>query len=165
MQNIMIYLIVFVVKALDGTLSNYRLILLKEGNKLGVSVVNIFASLFWLISVALVVDNITSDPIIVFPFVLGLVVGNYIGTFLYNSFKSGQVLTTVIVNEGNKELLNQLNNNGFKVTSFSAEGIQSNKKVVMIAVPRKKQGLLLSVIKSNDDSNFIINESVEEAID
>lgn len=164
-MQIIIYLIVFIVKALDGTLSNYRLILLKEGNRIGVLIVNIFASIFWLISVALVVDNISTDPFIVFSFVLGLVVGNYIGVLLYKSFKSGQILTTVIINEKNENLIDQIKANGFKITTFSAEGKDSKKKVIMIAVPRKKQDFLLNTIKTNDESNFVINENVEEAVD
>ena len=162
MEMITMYLTIFLIKTIGGGFANYRLILMKDGNKILAMVVGLFASASWILSMGLVVGNISEDLFVIIPFVLAVVSGNYIGIFLNKYIKSGSILTTIIISEENEKLIDILRSEGFEVNSFSARGKDKNKKLVMIKNSRKKHNDLIRKIKETEFSNFIINEKIEE---
>lgn len=158
------YLLVFIMKLINGGLSNYRLLLMKEGNKISASLTTVFATLTWTIAMAFVVGNFKEDPFIVLPFVLGVVGGNYLGIMIDNYFKSGSILTTIILNDKNRQMLLELKAENFSVTSFIGKGMNDKKEIIMITSPRKRSATLFNILKNNGDENFIISEKVEEIL-
>lgn len=105
MTGINAYIAIFIIKTIGGGLANYRLILMKEGNKFGTALVTMFSSLTWILSMGLVVGNVSEDMFIIIPFVVAVVLGNYIGIFIDNKIKTGNVLTTIITSDENKEII------------------------------------------------------------
>jgi uncharacterized protein YebE (UPF0316 family) len=162
MEMMILYITIFLIKTIGGGFANYRLILMKEGNKSLSMLIGLFASLCWVLSMGLIVDNVFENFLVIIPFVLGVVVGNYIGVFLDKYIKSGNILTTIIISEENEELINILKREGFEVNSFPAKGKDNNKKLVMIKNSRKTHKNLIEKIKEAEFSNFIINEKIEE---
>lgn len=162
MTGINAYIAIFIIKTIGGGLANYRLILMKEGNKFGTALVTMFSSLTWILSMGLVVGNVSEDMFIIIPFVVAVVLGNYIGIFIDNKIKTGNVLTTIITSDENKEIIEIMKKNGFEVHSFKAEGMDENKKLIMITTQRKQQQNLMNKMKESRYSNFIISEKIEE---
>lgn len=159
-----IYAIVFIMKLINGGLSNYRLLLMKEGNKVMASLTTVFATITWTLSMAFVVGGFKEDPYIVLPFVFGVVGGNYLGIMIDNYFKSGTVMTTIIINDQNRSILTKLKSEKFTVTSFIGKGMKDKKEIIMIAAPRKKTSSLIDILKSSNGDKFIISEKVEDIL-
>ena len=165
MENLNLYLIIFIIKLVSSTLSNFRLILMANGNKKSAGTVSIFASVAWLASAALVLEDVSSDPFLALPYVAAIVVGNYLGAYLDSSYKLGKSFVTVITDKTNNDLLGKIKNQGFEVTSFDAEGQKDNKKVLMISTERREKSKLFFIIQGDKDKSLIIGENAEEVGD
>lgn len=157
------YLIIFIIKSIGGTLSNYRLILMSEDNKIGAFIMNFFSTITWIVSVSMVFNGISKDPFIAIPFVSGILVGNYIGMFLDQYIKAGKILTTVITDNNNLSIIEEIKNEGFHISSLKAEGKDGNKKVLLISSNRKRHSKLLDII-SHSNTSFTIAEKAEKII-
>lgn len=164
-MNYSIYAIIFIVKLISATLGNYRLILMSRGSKTAVGIVSLFASAAWLVSTALVVDDIASDPLIGAPYILAIVCGSYIGDYLDKKLKLGTSLVTVIIDDDEGKLKNTLIEEGFKTTTFNGKGLHDNKKIMIIATERKDKTSLLNLIHKKSSHNMIIGEKAEEILD
>lgn len=162
MSDINIYIFLFIVKTIGGALSNYRLILMKEGNRIGATIVTGLSTFTWVLSMALVVDNIQENLLVAVPFVLAVVCGNYLGSTLDSFFSSGNTMTTIIASEKNEKLIELIKKSGFDVITVPAKGRDANKKVIMINSTRKKQKTLSNILNNDEFKSCVIYEKVEE---
>ncbi len=156
------YVTIFLIKFIGGGLANYRLIMMKEGNRIGVSVLTIFTSLSWILAMGLVVDSINEDIFVVIPFLLAVVGGNYFGMYINNKIKIGHVLTTVIINNDELDLIKKLKELNFDIKVFKATGKDNEKKVVLIKTRTSEHKTLIQTMKDLNANKFIINEKIEE---
>lgn len=162
MASITTYITIFLIKLLGGGLANYRLIMMKEGNRLIVSFLTILTSLSWILSMGLVMVNFNDDIFITLPFLLGVVGGNYVGMFVNDKIKTGHILTTIIIDEDKINFAKNLKELNFDVKVFDAKGKDSNKKVLIIKTKSSDHKNLVNIIKDLDISSFLINERIEE---
>jgi uncharacterized protein YebE (UPF0316 family) len=161
MTGVTSYIIIFLIKFIGGGLANYRLIMMKEGNRLGVMVLTVFTSLSWILSMGLVVGNFNEDFFVTIPFLLGVVGGNYLGMYINNKIKTGHILTTIIVEDDEEKMIEVLQNLQFDIKVFKAKGRDNNKKVVLIKTKSSEHENLVQVMKDLDVNNFLINERIE----
>jgi uncharacterized protein YebE (UPF0316 family) len=161
MTGITSYIIIFLIKFIGGGLANYRLIMMKEGNRLGVMLLTVFTSLSWILSMGLVVGNFNEDFFVTIPFLLGVVGGNYLGMYINNKIKTGHILTTIIVEDDEEKMIEVLQNLQFDIKVFKAKGRDNNKKVVLIKTKSSEHENLVQVMKDLDVNNFLINERIE----
>jgi uncharacterized protein YebE (UPF0316 family) len=161
MTGITSYIIIFLIKFIGGGLANYRLIMMKEGNRLGVMILTVFTSLSWILSMGLVVGNFNEDFFVTIPFLLGVVGGNYLGMYINNKIKTGHILTTIIVEDNEEKMIEVLQNLQFDIKVFKAKGRDNNKKVVLIKTKSSEHNNLVQVMKDLNVNNFLINERIE----
>lgn len=162
--GVSLYIIVFLLKIFNSTLSNLRVLLIADENIKIAAIVNAFATVSWMVSMAFVVDNIASDPFLVMSYVAAVVCGSYLGMFMNKKLAKGNTFVTVIVDENHAKLVNELESKGFTVSMADGEGQDENKKIIMIASPKKEQGKLFDLISLNNKNNFVIGEKIDEVI-
>jgi len=78
----MIYLIIFIFKLIENTLSTFRLIVVAHGKKLSGAILQGIVTFVWAVSASLVIIDIKENNFKVFVFCLGSIVGSYLGSFL-----------------------------------------------------------------------------------
>jgi len=81
-MNILIYLLIFIFKVIENTLSTLRIIVIADKKKLLGAILQAAVSLVWVISTSLVVINIQKNPFKIISFTLGALIGSYLGSLI-----------------------------------------------------------------------------------
>ena len=81
-MKILIYILIFIFKIIENTLSTLRIIVVANGKKLLGAILQGIVSIVWVISTSLVVINIQKDPLKIISFTLGALIGSYIGSII-----------------------------------------------------------------------------------
>ncbi|MDD2391908.1 MAG: DUF5698 domain-containing protein [Bacilli bacterium] len=155
----LLYSIIFFSKVLENTLGTLRLIVVADGRKLLGSILQGVISLIWILVVGIVVQNILEDPYKIVFFILGSVVGSYLGGIIEEKLALGNNMV-IIITELN-DLANNIRSNGFGVTSIRAEGKDSLKNVLFIIITRKNIRKIINTTKKYDQNALIISESIK----
>lgn len=78
----MTYILIFLFKVIENTLSTLRIIIINKKRKLLGAILQGTISIIWIISTSMVVINIQKDPIKILSFTLGALIGSYIGSII-----------------------------------------------------------------------------------
>lgn len=76
------YLIIFIFKIVENSLSTLRIIVVANNKKLLGAILQGIISLIWIFSTGLVVINIQKDPLKIIAFTSGSIIGSYIGSII-----------------------------------------------------------------------------------
>ena len=88
----MTYILIFLFKVIENTLSTLRIIVISKKRKLLGAILQGTISIIWIISTSMVVINIQKDPLKILSFTLGALIGSYIGSILEEKLeKSNEV--------------------------------------------------------------------------
>ena len=104
MEGFEIYIIIFSVQIFRYALTTLRFALMARGEKIVNTMISFVLSISYILLVAKVFANLTTDPWQAVSYVLGSVVGTYIGMVFDEVSGLGQDILTVIVDieKGNK---------------------------------------------------------------
>ena len=78
----MTYILIFLFKVIENTLSTLRIIVISKKRKLLGAILQGTISIIWIISTSMVVINIQKDPLKILSFTLGALIGSYIGSIV-----------------------------------------------------------------------------------
>ena len=151
----MIYLLIFIFKILENTLSTLRIVVLGIGKKITGAVLLFLVCIVWILSNGLTIANINIYSILSFSF--GSLIGSYIGSLLEDVLALGDVL---IISICNNDISSSLRNKGYIVTSLNGEGKNGYKNILLIVIKRKKLKLLRKDIYIFDNNAIILNGSI-----
>ena len=77
-----IYILIFICKIIENTLSTLRIIILSKGRKkLGAILQGIVATI-WIFSARIIILNINDDIMKIFAFIIGSIIGSYVGSLI-----------------------------------------------------------------------------------
>lgn len=156
-----IYIIIFVVQIFRYALATLRNALMARGEKVVNTLLAFILSISYVLLAAKVFLNLKSDPWQAVSYVLGSVVGTYIGMVLDEVFALGQDILTVIVDKEKGNILTQdIRSKGYAVTVVEGKGIKDDRLVLLIALNRKKEKNLMKTILEDDKTAVVISESV-----
>ncbi len=82
----MIYIIIFVSKIIENTLSTLRIILISKGKKKIGALLQGLVALSWIFSTSIIIIDIDNIYKILF-FILGSVIGSYLGSSIEERFR------------------------------------------------------------------------------
>ena len=155
-----LYILIFLSKVIENTLSTLRLIIVANGKKLLGAILNFIIALVWIFVTGAVIVNITEDPFKVIFFALGSFIGSYVGSIIEEKVALGNnMLFTVVAKEVASKIVNTLKNNGHIVTVLTGEKTD-NKIILMIVIKRKKRHDVVKLIRELDKNSIIISENV-----
>ena len=160
-STIGIYIIIFFCKIIEVSFSTVRMVFITKGEKVKGAFVAFFEITIWLILSANVLTSITSDPMKGVVYVLGFVVGNYLGSLIEEKVALGIVTATIITSSENKNIItDQLRELEIGFTVMEAHGQKEENKFIVAYMARKRKDKMLKGLKSLDIKFFIsINES------
>lgn len=139
-KSVWVYLLIFLGKILEVTISTSRMVLINRGERLKGSVLAFFEIALWLLITGTVVVGLTSDPFKVLVFALAFAVGNYLGSWMEDKLAFG-LSTIEIISPGEgceQEMLRTLRSSGFAVTVMDGQGKDGQRKVMLMHMKRKR---------------------------
>lgn len=150
------YLLIFILKLIENTLSTLRIILVSSGKKLLGSILQFIYSLIWVISTMVVIKDLNKDVLKIFIFALGCLAGSYIGSILEEKLALGNNMVICITS---LDIMNQIRAKGFALTSTKGTGINEIKNILFITISRKKRQALIKILRKLDNNCYIIIEN------
>lgn len=154
-MDILLYFIIFLLKIAENTLATLRTIFISNGKKWLGAILIFIISILWAISGSIVIINIGKDIFMLFIYSLGSFVGSYVGSFMEEKIALGNQLVICI---SEKELSENLRENGYIVTDIRGIGMESLKNILFIVISRKKRMELVNLITKFDPSSIVISE-------
>ena len=159
-MNLVIYLGIFIFILLEEALRTLRIIIVSNGKKLLGAILQFFIALIWIIVTGTVIMDIKGDPLKIFFYSLGSLVGSYIGSLIEEKIAWG---TNIIMVETNNELVNNLIKKlkplNYKINTLKSS--KENHELLMITTPRKKTNDVINIIRTYDKNANIISEKVK----
>ena len=139
----MIYIIIFLCKVIENTLTTLRIILISSGKKLIGALIQGVVALIWIFSTSLVIIHIEKDLFKIVCFVLGSIIGSYFGSILEEKIALGTIM--IIINS-DINLNNILSK--YKVTTY-------NNYYIMTCKRKIKNKIIKEVKKINENATII----------
>ena len=156
MQQLLIYGFILVFKTIEVSMATLRIVLITKDERLKGAIIGFFEVVLWVILVSTVLSNITADPIKVVIYALGFAIGNYVGSKIENYLAIGSTnIEAIVLKEHGKQLSKDLRSHGYAVTAVNAYGMNNEREILYIHIPRKNVREAVSVIKSLQ-SNVVI---------
>jgi uncharacterized protein YebE (UPF0316 family) len=157
---ILLPLLIFIGRVADVTLGTLRIIFISQGKRSLAPLVGFFEVLIWLLAAGQIFSNLT-NVIYYFAYAGGFAMGNYVGLVIENKISLGLLSLNLIVRENPENLINELNKNGYGITSLSAEGTKGIVKLIVVVIKRKNLPNVLKIVRTNNPKAFISIEHVQ----
>ncbi|MCJ7689166.1 MAG: DUF5698 domain-containing protein [Clostridiaceae bacterium] len=161
-SEIGICIIIFLCKIIEVSFATVRMVLITKGEKVKGAFVAFFEITIWLLVSAKVLTGLSDYPIRGVMYVLGFVVGNYLGSVIEEKVALGIVTATIITSTENKEIIvAKLKELEIGYTVLLAQGQKDeNNKFIVAYMARNRKKVLLKKLKELNLKYFIsINES------
>lgn len=156
-----IYSYIFLSQLVITSLSTYKIILNSKGEKIVSSIVTFISSLISITSLYLIFSNGASDWIRPALYIIATTIGCYLGVILDEKIAVGKDILTIIIDDHNSEdIVKMIRDKKIAVTVLDGKGIELKRKILLIAIEKKKEKKLLEMIKTFDSKAVILDESV-----
>ncbi len=149
------FLIIFVARVCDVTLSTVRMLLVVRGKRYPAAAIGIVEAMIYITALGRVMKNI-NDPWKVLAYGLGFASGILLGSVIEERLAIGHVSLEVIPpGEDADELLKALRVAGYGVTTITGQGMKGQKMVLMVSTDRKSLPRLTSLIEEFAPDSFM----------
>lgn len=154
----MIYFLIFISKIIENGLSTLRLILVSNGKKLLGAILQFVIALVWVLVTGIVVTNIKEDPLKIFFFASGSLIGSYIGSIIEEKIALGEILINCITD--NNKLNDYIKTLNYKTSLLKTD----NKDIILFIIKRKEKNTVINKIKEYDNTCLIFSEKVKKLV-
>ena len=160
MQQLLLYGFILVFKIIEVSMATLRIVLITKDERTIGAIIGFFEVMLWVVLVSTVLSNITQDPVKVVIYALGFAIGNYVGSKLENYLAIGSAnIEAIVLKQHGKQLSIDLRARGFAVTAVDAKGMNSDREILYIHLPRKEVKNAVEAIKALQNNVVItINE-------
>lgn len=152
--------LIFVARVADVTLGTLRIVFISQGRRKLAPLVGFFEILIWLIAMGQIFSNLTNFVYYI-AYAGGFAMGNYIGLIVENKISLGLLSLQLIIRENPKTLINLLKDQGYSLTTMTAEGTNGLVRIVYLVIKRKTLPKTLEMIRVNNPKAFISIEQVK----
>lgn len=150
-----IYILIFISKVIELSLSTLRLILVANGKKLLGSILQFIVAITWILVTGIVVSDIKSDPLKIVFFALGSLVGSLVGSIIEEKIGLGDILINYITE--NKNIENIIRKNGYKTITTKI----NDKYIILFIIKRKNKKNIIDLLKKLDKDSLIYSEKIK----
>lgn len=156
----LLYILIFCSKILENAIATLRIIVVANGKKIIGAILQGIVAIIWVCVTGVVVVDILKDPFKILAFALGSVIGSYLGGVLEEKIALGNKLLLIIIDNKNEiKITNKIREKGLAVTTTLGKGMDNNKSILFILIPRKQVNLIIKIVKSIDVNALIISEN------
>ncbi|MFX1324997.1 MAG: DUF2179 domain-containing protein [Promethearchaeota archaeon] len=157
---IILPVLIFLARVADVTLGTLRIVFISQGRRKLAPLMGFFEIFIWLLAVGQIFGNLT-NILYYFAYAGGFAMGNYVGLLVENKLSLGLLSLHLIIREDPDELISTLKENGYGLTTLTAEGTKGNVKLVVMIIKRKNQIAVLELIKKISPNAFVSIENVQ----
>ena len=155
---IILPVLVFCSRIMDVTLGTLRIIFIARGQRKIAPFLGFFEVFIWIVVVSQVIQNLHS-PLAFIAYAAGFATGNYVGMRIEDKLAIGTLVVRVIVPHDATQLMAQLHETGYGVTSVDAHGATGKVTLIYTIVKRKDLADVMHIIQAIHPKAFT---SVEE---
>lgn len=154
------YLIIFISRVVDVTMSTMRTLMVMQGRKVQAAMIGFFEIIIYITALNKVVSGL-DNPLNLLAYALGFACGTYVGITLEGKIALGNLSAQVILHSNdNIELIESLRDNGFGVTKLEGQGKEGKRDILSIAMNRKDLNTLKGLVYEFDEKAFITVNSI-----
>jgi len=157
---IILPILIFLARVADVTLGTLRIVFISQGRKKLAPIVGFFEILIWLLAIGQIFSDLTNF-VYYLAYAGGFAMGNYAGLLLENKISLGLLSLQLIIKENPEILINTLKEQGYGLTTMTAEGSKGFVKIVVLIIKRKNLRKVLSIIRSINPRVFVSVEQVQ----
>lgn len=132
---VLLPLFIFVARIFDVSLGTLRIIFVTKGMRSVAPFVGFFEVLIWLLAISRIMQDL-DNWISYVAYAGGFATGNFVGMYLEERLAIGHEMIRVITRKDATNLIEDLRNKGYGVTSVKAEGIEGEVAVIYIIARR-----------------------------
>ncbi|MFV0274805.1 MAG: hypothetical protein ACK5HL_00985 [Bacilli bacterium] len=145
-----------------SVISFYRIKYLNSKKYLTLFLIAFIEGLCWLIFTKTIIN--TEDVTLILSFILGYMLGNYLGIWLLDIFSKNLYCIRIFINQKNNNLIKKIYDVGFKCVVIESNGFFSKNYLVIVYTSSKNYQILKAIIdediKQDNDTVFISTTSV-----
>lgn len=148
----MTYILIFLAKILENSLSTLRIILVSNGKKVIGAILQGLITLVWLWSAATVIININDDIYKIIFFILGSSIGSFLGSFIEEKIAIGNIFLTISLNKDKGYAFYNKYQKQYHLDILSE---YYDKLILGLFIPRKIRIKTIRMIKDFDNNATI----------
>lgn len=152
-------LAIFLARIIDVSIATLRLMFLSRGSRLPTVLLGFFESLIWIIIVSQVIRNL-DNALCFIAYAGGFASGSYIGMWIEGRLALGKVVMRVITQRPADELLGNLRERRFGVTSVPANGAKGPVQILFMIIKRSDLNEVIQLVKQYNPNAFYTIEDV-----
>ena len=160
--NWTLLLIVFLARIVDVSLGTIRIIYIGKGMRVLAPLLGFIEVFIWIVVVSQLVTNVSNLPGYL-AYAAGFAAGNFVGMAIENRLAIGTLMVRVIVAGETDTLIHTLQDSGYGVTYFNAQGSSGPVKVIYSVIKRKELKDIVMRIQDCDPDVFYTIEEVRQA--
>mgnify|MGYP003825723827 FL=1 len=134
-KYLLLPLFIFLARIFDVSLGTLRIIFVTKGMRKVAPLVGFFEVLIWLLAISRIMQDLNNWVCYV-AYAGGFATGNFVGMYLEERLAIGHEMIRVITRKDATNLIEDLRNQGYGVTSVRAEGIEGEVAVIYIIARR-----------------------------
>lgn len=157
---ILLPLFIFLARIVDVSLGTLRIIFVTKGMRHIAPLVGFVEVLIWIIAISRIMQNL-DNWLCYIAYAAGFASGNFMGMLIEEKLAIGHEMVRVITRKDATNLINELREKGYGVTSVRAEGIDGEVAVIYLIVRRSMLKDVLAVINKNNPRALYTVEAIK----
>lgn len=157
---IVLPLFIFLARIVDVSLGTLRIIFVTKGMRHIAPLVGFVEVLIWIIAISRIMQNL-DNWLCYIAYAAGFASGNFMGMIIEEKLAIGHEMVRVITRKDATNLINELRENGYGVTSVKAEGIDGEVAVIYLIVRRSMIKDVLGIINRNNPRALYTVEAIK----
>lgn len=152
-------LLIFLSRVIDVSLDTLRIVFISKGDKIIAPILGFFEVLIWLIAIAKIMQNLDNVTCYI-AYAAGFAAGNFIGLKIEERLALGIQIIRIMTQKDSNELINNLTEAGFRITSIEAEGKDGNVHIIYSVLERSKLNEITALINQFNPKAFYSVEDI-----
>lgn len=155
-------LLVFFARVLDVSLGTVRIVLLYRGARRLAPLIGFLEMLVWLVAVGQVVQHL-DRPLHYLAFAAGFATGTWVGLRIDERLALGLVAVEIISPSDASDLVAELRDEGFGVTTVAARGLKGRVRLIITVIRRRDYRRLARLVERIHGDAFVTVSDVRAA--
>lgn len=155
MEYVWGYLLIFVSRLIDVSLTTIRTLLVVKSMKVQAAIIGFFEISIYVMALNSVMSNL-GNPLNLLSYALGFSCGTYLGIVIENKIALGNLSIQIIPSKSeDKGLKSLLRENGFATTVVTGEGLQGSREILFLTISRRNLGKIKDLVYEYDEKAFM----------
>ena len=156
--------LIFIARIGDVSINTLRIIYMLHGKKWISTILGFFESFIWIIAISQIFQNVDSI-ITYFAYAGGFAAGIFVGMLIEDRLAIGRVVIRVIEPSINTDLIEFLENNGYRYSNISGLSKEGEVNILFTVIKREKLKTIIGIIKKYNPNAYYTVEGVKRVSD